>query len=71
MSQKNIDELVTMAKEVTKQAAASGDALSTTPEMMDAIQSVAAKIKRSAGADSDLAALVQQIEALAKQTETK
>jgi hypothetical protein len=39
--------------------------------MMDAIQSVAAKIKRSAGADSDLAALVQQIEALAKQTETK
>ena len=34
-----------MAKEVTKQAAASGDALNTTPEMMDAIQSVAAKYR--------------------------
>lgn len=65
MTNKSIDEVMAMAKSVADQAAKSGELSSATPELIDAIQSVASKIKRSAGADSDLAALVEQVQALA------
>ena len=59
-NKKSVDDLIKMAKSVTAQAAANGDS-TTTPEMMDAIQSVAAQIKRMSGTDSELAALVDQV----------
>lgn len=66
MTNKTVDDLIAMAKTVTAQAAANGESTTTHPEMMDAIQSVASQIKRMAGADSDLAALVDQVQSLAK-----
>jgi hypothetical protein len=66
MSKKSVDEIISMAKNITNQAANTGEAAAASPELMDAIQSVAAQIKRSAGADSDLAALVDQVQSLAK-----
>jgi len=71
MAKKNVDEIITLAKTVTAQLSASGEATTTSPEIMDSIQSVAGQIKRMAGADSDLAALVDQVQALAKDTEKK
>lgn len=71
MTKKSIDDLIAMATDVTKQAAASGEATTSTPELMEAIQSVATQIKRTAGADSQLAALVDQVQTLAKNTDKK
>lgn len=71
MTKKTVDDLIAMAQDVTKQAAASGEAAASSPELMDAIQSVATQIKRSAGADSQLAALVDQVQALAKGADKK
>lgn len=66
MTKKSVDDLIAMAKDVTKQAAASGEAAGSSPELMEAIQSVVAQIKRTAGADSQLSALVDQVQALAR-----
>jgi len=71
MAKKNVDELISMAQAATKQAADTGIAADSSQELMDAIQSAAAKLKRAAGADSELAALVDQVQALAKQSENK
>lgn len=71
MSKKSVDEIISMAKNITEQAANAGEAAAASPELMDAIQSVAAQIKRSAGADSGLAALVDQVQALAKGADKK
>ncbi|PUE55694.1 hypothetical protein [Limnohabitans parvus] len=66
MSKKSVDEIISLAKNIINQAANNGEAAAASPELMDAIQSVTAQIKRSAGSDSELAALVDQVQSLAK-----
>ena len=71
MSKQNIDQLVTMAKAAAKQSAENGGDTNNSPEMMEAIQSVAAQIKEVAGGNSQVAALIEQVQALAKETGKK
>lgn len=71
MTKKNVDEIIAMAKKLTKQAATSDAAAGNSPELMDAIQSVAEQIKQAAGGNSQVAALVEQVQALAKDAEKK
>lgn len=68
MSNRKVSQLVTMAKAAVKQSAANGNDAENTPELMDAIQLVAAQIKEVAGGNSQVAALIDQVEALAKDT---
>jgi hypothetical protein len=66
MTKKNVDEIISMAKALTKKTAATDAATDSSPELMDAIQSVAAQIKQVSGGNTQLTALVEQVQALVK-----
>jgi hypothetical protein len=66
MSKKQIGQVITMAKAAAKQSAENGNADENSPELMDAIQAIAAQIKEVAGENRQVAALIDQVQALAK-----